>query len=222
MFNRNKYNTFDVNNYSDWDAAFWEILMYLWYPRDTLIKEYSFKTPDNKILRADYVISINEPLAIVEIKVWKINVSEQTKNIIRMIQSYDWDIEWYLVVFDNLPDWVKYYKLNKYEQKLEPLSNFPTYEYFRLLKTKKIIGDLNKSNDWFIWISSILWVITIFYYITIVHLCSIDIKTNQLIILWIWIILILLPFFTRIKIAWIEIERIQKSKQEDKINNISK
>lgn len=208
---------FKVSNFKDWDDSFVELLCHVGFPRDTLLKEYMFKTRDNKVLRADYVISINEPLAIIEIKAGKIDLQTETRRIKEMVMSYDGDIEWYLVILQDLPDGGKYYKFNRFEQKLEPISAFPTYDYFKSVKRKRIIDNLNESNDWFRWVATVLGIILIAYYGYIVHFLALDIKTNQLVILWAAIVLILFPFFTKIKIAWLEIERMPKNKEVEPI-----
>lgn len=199
----------DITSYKDWEDAYKMILNYNWFPEDTIIRDYKLKNN----LTADIVISINEPLAILEIKVWKVDLKECTKQLIDMIYCFDKPIEWYLIIIDNPKKWslnpAKYYKLNLLEQNLEPINYFPNYWYFKWLKTKKIISDLNKSNKLFIWLSVTLWIFFIIYHFILLWINH-DITNNQLIILLTWILLIMLPFFSNIKIAWMELSIVPK------------
>lgn len=49
-------------------------------------------------------------------------------------------------IFDNEPNNVKSYKLNKINQKLENIHDIPNYSYFKLLATKSIYKELNEAN----------------------------------------------------------------------------
>lgn len=210
----------DITSYIDWEDTYKMILEHYWFPEDTIIREYKLK---NNFI-ADIVISINEPLAILEIKVWKVDLKEYTKQLIDMVYTFDKPIEWYLLVIDNPKKWslnpAKYYKLNLLEQNLEPIKYFPNYWYFKSLKTKKIISDLNKSNKIFIWLSVSFWVLFLIYHFTLLFLNH-DITNNQLIILLAWILLIMLPFFSNIKIAWMELSRLPKWEKVDEVKKES-
>lgn len=207
---------FNVNNYNDWEETYETILTNIkWFPKDTIIKEYKI---NNSNLRADFVISINKPLAVIEIKVWKIDLIKTEEQVIKLTNCFNDDVEWYVVFFDNEPNNVKFYKLNKISQKLENIHDIPNYSYFKLLATKSIYKELNESNKIFNFFSPFIWILMIFYHIFLVYFSIIIIDTNELIILLVWIWLIFLPFFSKIKIASLELERIPKSEKNTDAN----
>ena len=209
-----------ITDYKDLDYLFYRILINKkGYPEDTIIREYRLKNNN----RVDILININEPVAIVEIKTWNIKINELENQLINLSNSFDENVEVYWVVFDNpkvnIKEILKVYKLNKLNKKLESIDYFPDYAYFKSLKVKKLYTELKESWELFKYLAMFLWFLLVIYHFILVFYLKINLETNQLLILLTWIWLLFFPFLSKIKISWIEIERLPKS---NKINTEDK
>lgn len=185
-----------------------------WFPEETLIREYKIKDKDNKVRFADFVVNINEPVAIIEVKKWKVNLTDARVQIKSLLDSFEKDIEGYLATFDENTKTSKFYIYNKTKNELEPINMIPSYEYFRSLRTLEIKENIKKSTNWLMVASLPMWIFSLIWAIYLVS-HKISVENTQFYIYWLWILLILLPFYEKIKIAWVELE-ISKNKISSK------
>ncbi|MDD5376625.1 MAG: type I restriction enzyme HsdR N-terminal domain-containing protein [Candidatus Gracilibacteria bacterium] len=184
------------------------------FPEETLIREYKIKDKDNKVRFADFVVNINEPVAIIEVKKGKVNLTDARVQIKSLLDSFEKDIEGYLATFDENTKTSKFYIYNKTKNELEPINMIPSYEYFRSLRTLEIKENIKKSTNWLMVASLPMG---IFSLIGAIYLVShkISVENTQFYIYGLGILLILLPFYEKIKIAGVELE-ISKNKISSK------
>jgi hypothetical protein len=114
-----------------------------------------------------------------------------------------------LATYDEEAKKSKFYAYNKAKNELEPINMLPSYWYFRSIRNKEIKENIKKSTNWLMVVSLPFWLFSITWAIYLIS-HKISVENTQFYIYGLGILLILLPFYEKIKIAWVELESSKK------------